>query len=435
MKKIVSITFLFLITLSVLAQETAEKKENQFTLSGQIRPRVEVRSGAYRPIQKGEDAAVLVSDRIRLQADYKFKDLLTTRISLQTVGIWGQEAMVQNTASNGNSFAIFEAWADVKLAENVGLKFGRQVISLDDERYFGALDWAQGARAHDAASLYFSNSKFTLQSYYAYNQNYEELYNGNIANPTGNYYSTSGAFPYKTMQTLWAEYKFPALRLTALFSNQGLQNASSSTTGTSVKNLQTVGANAYFKLWKINTQLTSYFQMGKNLAGQDVDAYMYALSANLPITEKWSIGANYDYLSGGSNAENYKAFVPHFGTNHKFYGYMDYYYVGNAHGNNGLADFGISTGYKFNKRFTGKATFHQFNSAEDIQNYDKNLGQEIDLDFGYKVNNFVSIVGGYSAYFTTSTIETLKDISNPKSSQDWVWVTVNVNPKMFDAKF
>ncbi|MDZ7608893.1 MAG: hypothetical protein U5K79_25710 [Cyclobacteriaceae bacterium] len=29
---------------------------------------------------------------------------------------------------------------------------------------------------------------------------------------------------------------------------------------------------------------------------------------------------------------NDKSFNPLYGTNHKFYGYMDYFYVGNSHG-------------------------------------------------------------------------------------------------------
>ncbi|HRF16503.1 MAG TPA: alginate export family protein, partial [Bacteroidia bacterium] len=200
---------LFVLFLSFIfptdsqAQDTL-KSENNFNIRGQLRTRFELRDGAFRPLTKKEQPATLVSERIRLTFDYAYKDLFTIKISPQTVGVWGQANMVQGAEYSGNQFALFEAWSKINLSPSVNIKIGRQVITLDDERFFGELDWAQGGRAHDALAINIHKKSFELRGYASFNQNYKVMYANNLNNPSGNLYSTTDGFPYKWMQTIWA---------------------------------------------------------------------------------------------------------------------------------------------------------------------------------------------------------------------------------------
>ena len=44
----------------------AQEVENQFRLDAQLRPRFEIRDGAFRPLLPNEKTAALISDRMRI---------------------------------------------------------------------------------------------------------------------------------------------------------------------------------------------------------------------------------------------------------------------------------------------------------------------------------------------------------------------------------
>lgn len=428
--------------LTAKAQEE-DGFDNHFTLSGQLRPRAELSAGAYQPLQEGEKPAALISDRIRLNLDYSWKGALTTKISLQSVGIWGQPAMVQNPESSGNQFSVFEAWAKLRLAAHWDVKVGRQVISLDDERFFGALDWAQGARSHDAVEVLFSKGKLEARGYLAYNQNYRELYSNNINNPVGNLYSSTGAYPHKWMQTLWLGAALnKQSKLSLLATNLGFQNALKKSDTVALHWMQTFGANFFHNGKKLSASLSAYFQTGENTAGTKTSAYLLAAYLGYKPAKGWSIGLGSDYVSGndvGTPMDDNRAFTPFFGTNHKFYGAMDYYFVGNGHRNAGLWDNYLTAAFKTSQRLSLNLAAHQFFSSGDVteagKEYDKDLGQEADFGFQYRINGFAGLAGGYSCYLVTPTLSYLKATPRANDMQHWLWLTLNVAPDFFTTKF
>ncbi|HND46763.1 MAG TPA: hypothetical protein PLC61_10255, partial [Chitinophagales bacterium] len=153
--KLLSFIVLLLVVNFSNAEEQDSVKNNTFSMSGQFRPRFELRDGAFRPLLKNEKPAALVSDRIRLTFDYAYKNVFSLRITPQAVSVWGQATMTQGAEDKGSKFSIFETWAQVYASPEWSFKLGRQVISLDDERFFGELDWAQGGRVHDALSILY----------------------------------------------------------------------------------------------------------------------------------------------------------------------------------------------------------------------------------------------------------------------------------------
>ncbi|MCO6497633.1 MAG: alginate export family protein [Chitinophagaceae bacterium] len=441
--KILSATILFttsFIPFSGSAQ--TDEAENTFSVSGQLRPRLEFRDGAFTPLEKGQDPAALISERIRLNMDYNYKDVLTIRLSPQAVGVWGQESMVQGAENSGNKIALFEAWSQVKLGREWDMKLGRQVISLDDERFFGELDWAQGARAHDALSFLYHKDNYEVKAFLAYNQNYKANYNNNLNNPTGNIYNMDGAFTYKWMQAIWTGIPVSeSSKISFLFANVGMQN---STPLASAKTFfsQTIGSNFTHSSGQWGLNLAAYYQGGKSGLNSKVSAYMLAAGVTYKPDSKWTLGLESDWLSGndvGSVPSKDKVFNPYFHTGHKFYGSMDYFANGSSVKGAGLADNYLKANYKANEKLSLMVTLHQFTTPNEVrgltESYSKSLGQEADLSFALKLNKFTTMAGGYSFYLTNNTLRFLKNAFFARGYQQWAWLTFNVNPVFFKTKW
>ena len=129
----------------------------QFTLDGEFRPRTEYRHGFGSLIPDAADAGFGISTRARLNAGYA-TEAYKFYLSFQDVMVWGENRQILPFDQN-NSFAVFEAWADISLGSGFSTKLGRQVISYDDQRIFGGLDWAQQGRNHDAGLIQYKKKQ------------------------------------------------------------------------------------------------------------------------------------------------------------------------------------------------------------------------------------------------------------------------------------
>ncbi|NNC49881.1 MAG: alginate export family protein, partial [Flaviramulus sp.] len=147
----------------------------QFTLDGEFRPRTEYRNGFGSLIADDADAGFGISTRARLNAGYQ-TEAYKFYLSMQDVMVWGENRQILPYDLN-NSFAIFQAWAEINLGSGWSTKLGRQVLSYDDQRILGGLDWAQQGRNHDAGLIKYKKDKFMLDVALAFNQDY--------SNPTG----------------------------------------------------------------------------------------------------------------------------------------------------------------------------------------------------------------------------------------------------------
>lgn len=445
-------TYSFLLAgLSLLAHSplSAEQGEieNQFSMDAQLRPRAEFRHGVFQPLpSKDSKPAALISQRTRFTLNYQYKNLLQVKITPQMVSVWGQENMNQGAASS-NALTFFEAYARLNLKPNSGFVIGRQVISLDDERFFGELDWAQGGRSHDAISYQLSRPKGEFKSYFSFNQNYREVYGNNLGNVSGNEFSPVGASSYKWMQTAWGQYNINDHHaISALIANIGFQDADQADGWEGKAKTYfspTMGINYKHQKdgWKVN--LSVYYQTGKNAMGASTQAYLASIKMDKAINEKWAVGAGADLVSGNdiksqSSSKN-RAFIPYFGTNHKFYGFMDYYYAGNGHKGSGLVDLNAQASFQPTSKLQLSLVFHQFLSPNKIKSIDdtkfkQNMGQEIDLGINYDIHKFAKLMGGYSLYASSNTLDFLKNTPQATATQHWLWLSLNINPKLFEIK-
>lgn len=477
----------------------------QFTLDAEIRPRFEYRHGFSTVADSAQDAAAFVNQRTRLNFGYKNEGYIF-KISVQDIRTWGSQPQTIGAASAQNNdgayIAVHEAWGEALLNEFWSIRFGRQEIAYDDHRIFGDLAWAQQSRAHDAAIIKFKKPKTIVDLGFAYNQD-----------KAANFGRDAKFGTYKAMQYLWLNQKFnESFSASVLALNLGKEQLNFDSSGVTPVGYytdnyaQTLGTRLLYKKNKLMVAGAFYYQMGTDadrnnvLRDRDgeynrtVEAMNYRLDVSYNITEKIIFTAGYEHLSGQSQTDTnltYKrinhSFTPHFGTNHKFNGYMDHFYVGNHINNVGLNDifFGLKyktekfwvaadahlfsapvdvwDGYKFNKDLSiaSKAladatTPEQIDAATaDLKKVndnkyskykmEKNFGTEIDITFGFDLAKGVGVQAGYSVFIDTETLAYLKGVTykpnNTNAGQgrtdqmnSWGWLMLTFKPKFITGE-
>jgi hypothetical protein len=400
----------------------------QFKLSAEYRPRTEYRHGYKSMFTDDDKAAFFISQRLRLNAGYSI-DKLKLGFSVQDIRVWG-DVPQQNATSN--QLMLFQGWAEYLFTNQFSMKIGRQELNYDDARIFGNVDWAQQARVHDLILFKFEKN-FKLHFGAAFNQESEKT--------KGTDYNVSGN--YKTMQFIWFNKKINSLSLSLLFLNNGFQNKSTDAIPVYKTAFnQTYGTRLVFDKNAISLYGASYYTTGEDNMLRDLSAYYATLGLNYKVCDNWETGLGWELLSGTSQEEkkanvNYtnKSFNPFYGTNHKFNGYMDYFYVGNHLNSVGLNDFYCNITYKKNK-FNTVLTPHLFSAANDVLNptvpgaiMPKSLGTEIDLVAGYKLAENILVSGGYSQMFGTETLKALSGGDN-EVTNNWGWLMITFNPEL-----
>lgn len=430
-KTIIKSTGLFLAlyifcTIPLFAQQESQE---ELKINVQIRPRAEIRNGLYTPILKGQKAASFIAQRSRAGLIYSKDQRLKIGLSAQAVTTWGNDPQVQLTA---NDISLYEAWAQFYFSKNWSVKAGRQVLSYDDERILGALDWNNAGRKHDAALIKFEKENFKADAGFAFNQNAEKV--------TGTFFNAPGSQPYKSMQYLWMKSKIsPSVSFSALAMNLGFQNSFDS----SMAYLQTLGGNVFYKNGKLGFTGSYYLQLQENpkeFEPANSHAWMAAAKIDYSFDKNITATVGSDFLTGHEDPSISKTtfFNPLYGTHHKFYGFMDYFYLSSPHNNKGLWDSYVNLNFASGKDLNMQLALHHFETAVDVSNYEgekasRNLGNEADFTLNYKVMKEVKISGGYSQMFATESMKYVKNIlpgQKMKDFQNWVWFSVNINPEI-----
>lgn len=442
MKKLTKVMLMVAFVISFTAVTYAQTVE----VSGQFRPRYEMRNGFYTLIPEGTQAANFISQRTRL--NFKFSnDIFKVGFAIQNIGVWGETGTLSRSSTNGTM--IHEAWGQVKLSKTVFLKVGRQQIAYDDQRILGAVNWAQQARRHDAAILMIKPmDDCQVDIGIAYNALNESIFK--------QYYTINN---YKALQYVHWSKKFGDFKLGVLVLNNGLpyRSINDTTSSGNVKEKiaysQTLGARGSYGKDKIKANAAFYFQTGKTSADINDDGISestkklsgiyFGADVSFQLTDLFKLGLGLEYFSGNSMKESSdkdNAFKPLYGTNHKFNGFMDYFYVGNHANSVGLFDVFIPFKYKKDK-FSAALIPHLFMSGAAVYGFNSEgeevnsgyLGTEFDLVFGYAIAKSVTISAGYSQMLASESMQVVKNEYNPKGSQNWAWIMIDINPTFFKS--
>lgn len=424
---------LIILTMTAFYQGKAQQTEPIFTIDLEIRPRFEYRNGFKKPIEKQLSPAGFVEQRSRIKLGYVRTDL-DASITLQDIRIWGnhnQIYKVENALTN-----VYEAWARYHISDRFSFKVGRQALNYDNARFLGDLDWAQQGRSHDALLFQIKNNENSLLFDLGLTLN-----NQINSEPTHLSKSYYGLQNNNLMQFIWVKKTFSQSDISFLLHNdERIAQIDSSSNFR-----QTIGLqfNAPFKQAEFHSEF--YLQTGKDNFKRDVLAWFANAELSHPITDiNLTIGLSYSSGTELKDTGKNHSFNPLYGTNHKFYGYMDYFYAGNAHNQPGSATTaGLINLYErialpFSKSAAIQLDIHHFWSPTTIYNASNSemsgyLGTEIDLVGSLKPAKDIVMQAGVSGFIFTDTLERLKGSINPQGVASWVWISMKFNPQIFST--
>ncbi|WP_372649565.1 hypothetical protein [Draconibacterium sp.] len=396
----ISILVIVIICISFAAKA-------QFSLSGEYRPRTELSRGYKSLAIEDQKASLITSQRTRLNAMFKNEYIITSLV-LQDVRQWGNQP--QLVSNEDYALSVHQAWAEVLFTPEFSLKAGRQEVVYDDHRIFGNVGWAQQARSHDMAIFKYEDD-IKLHFGIAHNEN---------SDITDNIYN--GPDAYKDLQFIWFNKSWENSALSLMLLNNGVPYMQEDEQKNRYS--QTIGGRYTTNIEGVNLASNLYWQTGKHVSGAKISALNLLFEAAYK-----NFVAGYERLSGTdyNETEKYKSFTPLYGTNHKFNGFMDYFYVGSHIGSVGLND--IYVKYKYTKdQFVFDAHLHYFGAAAEIaadaSNY---LGTELDLSGKWIINPFALITLGYSTMFAGDSMEILKG-GDSSVGQHWAYLMLSVTP-------
>ncbi|CAD0001815.1 alginate export family protein [Flavobacterium chungangense] len=439
----------------------------QFTLTGQLRNRVEMRAGQGTLQQDGDKAALFTSQRTRLSAGYtgyRFK----IYTSLQDVRVWGQDASSINrtTTEANNGILLHEAWAEISLIDtlstiqNLSIKAGRQEIAYDDQKVLGSLDWLQQGRRHDAIVFKYANKGWIADVGAAFNQN-KENNTGTIYNGTNSAYGagTNGiGTMYKSFQYAYLGRKFFFGDLSFLFFKDDFNKYTNVTSGTPAVTTKVNGEGVWSRnttgiyynvnaTRKLNFTGSFYHQGGHDKDGRSLSANMASITSTYQIGRKLFVGPGVDYLSGDDGTKTVTAtsdnnrFDPLYGTPHKFWGSMDYFYAANGFGKQGLLNYFFKIKYNAKDNLSFFLDVHGFESANKITNgaggkLNSYLGTEVDLTVRYNLTKIINFEAGYSIMKATNSLASapVKNVANADLTPQFAYVMLNIKPNFLAKK-
>ena len=415
--------------------DSAAVKPNRFDLGLNVLARGETRHGGISDKDndgKSEDVNFLL-ERTRLSFDYS-REIIAARVTVQNSGIWGSKG--------NNSLSVFEAWARLNY-RGMFAQVGRQSLAYDDERILGSDDWSMTAFSHDLLRLGYEGHNHKAHLMLAYNQNAENVDSG------GSYYS-GGSQPYKIMQTLWYHFDFPKIPLgvSVLGMNIGMQGG---TKGVDDRNRyqQLVGGHLSFTPRRWIAEASYYHQFGRDEHNMKINAWMMAYKGVFQPSDRYGFKLGYDYLSGDpyfavpkdgglglTQHKVIKGFNPLYGSHHKFYGAMDFFYVSTYYNgfSPGLQNVYFGAFYSPIPRLRFETVLHYLAIATKLKDIDRTLGYEVELNGSFDIVKNVKLSAGFTFMTGSKTMELLKR-SEAGGRLYWGWLSLVINPRIFSVNW
>lgn len=405
----------------------------QFSLSGEVRPRMEYLHGYSTLTDEDSDPAGFASQRTRINFNFS-NDRIRMGVSMQDVFLWGSQPQLFTTS---NTLSLHQAWGQYFLTPSLSLKLGRQELAYDDERIFGASNWEQQGRSHDVALIRYEGI-VRIDVGAAFNQDKKHL--------NGAYYDLNN---YKMMQFIWFNTDlFHDFNMSLLFLNNGYQyDYSSYYNGIgddATKDIfnQTIGTRMAYTPGKLMVHASAYYTMGNDSRNRELSAYYIGLGTNYQLTDCFNMGMGWEHLSGTDqkdiveNPDGYvnHSFNPFYGSSHKFNGVMDYFNPsGNWSNSVGLNDLFLTLHFS-KKKMEVNLTGHAFLTAASVikdgnvnESMEPYLGTEIDLTFAYKLSRTSNVVVGYSQMIGSETLAAIKG-GDKDAFNNWAYVMFTFKP-------
>lgn len=405
--------FKFMAVAAVLLTTgPAQASETSFTAKGQIRHRFEVDNRDFGRA----DARTYGLLRSRLDLQFVPSENVTALIQVQDSRTMGEETNTLNDGSADN-IDFHQAYVQIRRVFNlpVDAKMGRMELNLGGQRLVGAVDWHNVGRSFDGVVARVSESGSTTMADLFYFTEKEGLQAGdNGDRRIIGFHGETVPWTGEVVQPflIW-QREVPSDMLNRY------------TIG-----FRATGSNSGFK-----HELEFAYQGGDitRSTKMDVKAWMGAANVSYEIpgaSTKTELSAGVDLLSGDDGTEpgTTKTFDTLYATNHKFYGFMDYFLnlPADTYGG-GLMDVHGGIGVKASKKTGLSGMYHLFRAAEDVGvgggETSTDFGHEVDVTLNHAYNDVVKMTAGASVFLPGTIFKEKRG----DDTSTWFYLMTTVN--------
>lgn len=404
------------LLLSFILAGTATAQSIEF--SGQFRERSEFNDKSFNEDQHSDVYHFL---RTRLKATATVNEQVKVVLEAQDARVYGEESSTFNSGAAHldlrQGYLELTGFAGGLLSG----KLGRQALVYANQRFIGAIDWHNYGQTFDAGVLRVNAGAISIDALGAAvsrNSNTPEYMRDVFLTGVWGKWSPAGS-----RQSVQAFFLFDTPN-----------------TGTIRQNRQTAGLYAGGHFGMFDYEVDAAVQMGDFIPemgdSRDISANMVGIRAGyrIPFAAGLRIGVGFDMLSGQDfdDMTTYGAFHTLYATNHKYYGYMDYFLnIPNATSGMGLQDIIIQLSAAPVEGLKIGADVHLFSTAvdpADVSNMpesaSKTIGTEIDITAKWKVAKIVGMTLGYSMF---SGDENRIVLTGTGDSSSWAYLMTMVN--------
>ena len=383
-------------SLLVVASVATPALAQELSFGGQVRPRFEYRRSV------GNDRAAFTSMRVRGQLAARLKSNVQVLFQVQDVRLWVRETDILGT----HNFGLHQGYVEIASpgSSAFSARVGRQEISFGGQRLVGAVNWSQQGRAFDAVRLGVGTKVAQLDIFGALPADAITAANDDNAYFVGAYGQAHGAGP-------------GTLEFYGFFNRVD---------GGSLTKQYTIGTRWWGTTGPVSFRGEGSYQFGDR-SGADVTAYMIGARVGVAIPGASStVTLWYDYLSGDDDLADaeIRVFETLFATNHKYYGFADYFTNIPVHtAGRGLQDAAIKATYAPNPKITVGLDVHSFHLANSNGLSTGHLGEEFDLTLAYSYSGNVRFIGGLSRMFVA---DGFAEIGRLTDDANWVYLMTDV---------
>ncbi len=399
--RLISPLFIFVLSTSTFAQQN-------ISLNAQIRHRYEIDKRDFNSDTGSNNFSYL---RSRLGIAFNNSENLNAFLQIQDSRKFGEETSTLGDGSADN-IDVHQAYFKLKNFFDLPLdvKLGRMEVIYGPQRLIGAVDFHNVGRSFDGVIFKFHFEKSTFD-FFAFQEDEDSRVDNEGDFNIYGIYSNFNLTKTHTFQPfiIWQRAN-PS------------ENFSQYTAGFYSKG----------KLGNLQHEIEFAYQGGSSARG-DISAMMAAVNLAYTFTQpslRPQISAGVDILSGDDDTQDdeLKAFNTLYATNHKYYGFMDYFLNIPFHTMElGLVDIHAKLAIKPSTKTSANLAYHIFNAQQEFVgnngSSENGFGNEIDITLQHKYDANVNFVAGASLFIPGKIFEQTRG----KDSSTWFFLMTVVN--------
>jgi len=373
---------------------SAFPQDNKATwkFDGQVQLRSEVDG---RDFSNKTHPYLFSSLRTRLGASANISDKVLFYAQMQDSRVMGEEATVSTNTKNLDLHKGYVKLVD-PLDLPLSIQAGRFEVAYGTERFLGSSQWNYISKSWDGVRFQY-NKSFKLDIF-ALTKNDSMAYISSVtpttfSYPAKNIYSAS-------LYGFWFTDQLDQSNKLDIFSYYDISRKYDSNDNPDLSQ-GTFGFNHTGSYGVLSSLTEAAYQYGKK-GTKNISAYTISAQGFMKVLSgKVGIGA--DIVSGTdpNSTTDFNTFDLSYGTPHRRYGLMDYFYesYSSTYGL-GVNDFYVTSTYDVpNSALNLSLDLHLLNSNKAKVNYGTRLGEEVDLTVKYNLIKETALTWGGSIFF------------------------------------